>query len=65
MDLIRTKYSDFKPSFASEKLLEIEGVGVNHETLRLWMVEAGLWKARKKSITNIFHLEKEKIILEK
>ena len=60
MDLIRTKYSDFKPSFASEKLLEIEGVGVNHETLRLWMVEAGLWKARKKKYYKYFSFRERK-----
>ena len=60
LDLIRTKYSDFKPSFASEKLLEIEGVGVNHETLRLWMVEAGLWKARKKKYYKYFSFRERK-----
>lgn len=48
MRLIKEKYSDFGPSFASEKLLEIDGINVKPETLRLWMVEADIWKPHKK-----------------
>ena len=60
LGLIRTKYSDFKPSFASEKLLEIEGVSVNHETLRNWMIEAGMWKSRKKKHHKYFSFRERK-----
>lgn len=42
---IRQTYPDFKPSFAAEKLKEQHSVIVNSETLRLWMIEEGLWKA--------------------
>lgn len=60
LSLIKTKYSDFRPSFASEKLLEIEGLSVNHETLRNWMVEAGMWKARKKRGHKYFSFRERK-----
>lgn len=44
---VREKYSDFGPTFASEKLKE-EGVSVSRETLRKFMIEEGLWKPKKK-----------------
>lgn len=47
LSLITDKYHDFKPTFASEKLGEMEGILVNRETLRLWMVEENLWKPRR------------------
>jgi hypothetical protein len=42
------KYEGFGPTLASEKLLEIEGLKVSNETLRKWLMEAGLWKKRRK-----------------
>lgn len=47
LSLVKDKYYDFKPTFASEKLRELDGVLVNRETLRLWMVEKKLWKPRR------------------
>lgn len=58
--LVRSKYSDFRPSFASEKLFEIDGVSVKPETLRLWMVEAGIWRARKKRSHKYFSFRQRK-----
>lgn len=60
LDLVRNKYSDFRPSFASEKLFEIDGILVKPETLRLWMVEAGIWKARKKKHHKYFSFRERK-----
>ena len=40
--LIRERYWDFGPSLAAEKLREVHGITLGRETLRLWMVEAGL-----------------------
>jgi hypothetical protein len=48
LDLYQSQYPDFGPTLASEKLLERDNVTVNHETLRLWLIEAGLWKSRRK-----------------
>ena len=53
--LIREKYSGpidqrFGPTLAAEHLSSEDGVTVDHETLRRWMVAAGLWsRARKRS----------------
>jgi len=35
------KYRDFGPTFASEKLYELDGIKVNDETLRLWLISEG------------------------
>lgn len=43
----RKTYEGFGPRLASEKLLEREKIRVHEETLRLWLIEEGLWKKRK------------------
>jgi hypothetical protein len=45
--LIRERYWDFGPTLVTEKLREVHGVTLGRETLRLWMIEAGLWRDRK------------------
>jgi transposase len=53
--LIRKKYSGevderFGPTLAAEHLASEDGVTIDHETLRRWMLAAGLWsRARKRS----------------
>ena len=53
--LVREKYSGpiderFGPTLAAEHLASEDGVHVHHDTLRRWMVAAGLWsRARKRS----------------
>jgi hypothetical protein len=47
--LSREKYRGFGPTLASEHLARA-GVEVSRETLRGWMSEAGLWRARKKRV---------------
>lgn len=46
LEAVKTHYSDFGPSFASEKLAERDGLYINKETLRQWMMEAGIWKGK-------------------
>jgi hypothetical protein len=46
MALVRTHYPDFGPTLASEKLAERHDLHVGRETLRKWMMAAGLWKDR-------------------
>jgi len=48
LKLYRKKYGDFGPTLASEKLLELEGILVSRETLRQWLLAAGLWVKRRK-----------------
>lgn len=53
--LVREKYSGtieerFGPTLAAEHLASEDGITVDHETLRRWMLAAGLWsRARKRS----------------
>jgi transposase-like protein len=47
LDLYRTLYRDFGPTLAAETLAERDGHTVNHETLRLWLVEAKLWIGKR------------------
>lgn len=42
--LVGQHYPDFAPTFASEKLLEQHQLVINHETLRLLMIENDLWQ---------------------
>jgi molybdenum-dependent DNA-binding transcriptional regulator ModE len=41
------RYPDFGPTLAAEKLHD-EGLVVDHETLRRWLVEKGLWSSGRK-----------------
>lgn len=43
----RESYSDFGPTLAAEKLGERDGLMVDHETLRRWLIAEGAWKARR------------------
>lgn len=51
--LVGERYADFGPTLAAEKLAERDGLRVSRETLRSWMVEAGLWLSAKQRRT--FH----------
>jgi transposase len=46
LDLVRGRYADFGPTLACEKLAEHHGVEISRETLRRWMIDAGLWVPR-------------------
>ncbi|OGC83104.1 MAG: hypothetical protein A2W07_00330 [candidate division Zixibacteria bacterium RBG_16_43_9] len=46
--LYRGRYFGFGPTFASEKLGEVDGIKLSDETLRKWLMEAGLWQRRRK-----------------
>ena len=41
------RYPDFGPTLATEKLA-VDGLLVDHETLRKWLMSAGLWQRRRK-----------------
>ena len=53
LQLIGEKYSGeagepFGPTLAAEHLGEEDGIVLDHETLRRWMLEQGLWSRRRK-----------------
>ena len=45
--IIRERYGDFGPTLAAEKLREVHGIALGRETLRLWLIAAGIWADRK------------------
>lgn len=46
--LYKKKYHDFGPTLASEKLDELHGIKISNESLRGWLLDAGLWKKKRK-----------------
>lgn len=42
----RERYADFGPTLAAEHLSADDQLSISHETLRLWLIEAGLWQVR-------------------
>ena len=48
LKLYRASYEDFGPTLASEKLLERDGLKVNDETLRLWLIKEALWQVKSR-----------------
>ena len=46
LDLVQSRYSDFGPTLAAEKLEAVHDVVVSVETLRRWMIDAELWVPR-------------------
>ncbi len=48
MAIVKERYADFGPTLAAEKLREQHGLTISRETLRVWMLDAGLWADRVK-----------------
>lgn len=46
--LITNRYSDFSPTFATEKLSELHSINHDVKTIRAIMIKEELWKPRKK-----------------
>ena len=46
--LYRKKYYDFGPTFANEKLFEINKIKIGNQTLRNWLIEDGAWQITRK-----------------
>src|SRR3954463_14513670 len=45
--LVREHYADFGPTLAAEKLEDRHDLRVSRETLRSWMIQAGVWRPRR------------------
>jgi transposase len=54
LDLVREHYVDFGPTLAAEKLVERHRISVSKETLRQWMMEAGIWVSRRERKKRVF-----------
>jgi len=46
--LYRQKYMGFGPTLTAEKLSEADRIDLSDETVRLWLIEAGLWQKKRK-----------------
>jgi transposase len=46
-------WHDYGPTLAAEELAEDYGIQVNRETLRQWLMEARLWRARRSRIERV------------
>ena len=51
--IVGERYADFGPTLAAEKLSELHGLDLGVETLRQWMIGAGLWVRRKDRLKRI------------
>lgn len=49
---LKEKYPDFGPTFAAEKLSEVEGIKLSDETVRQVMIKLDLWKERRRRATH-------------
>ena len=47
LELLQTRYADFGPTFAHEKLTEVHHLALGRETVRGLMIQAGLWHPRR------------------
>src|SRR6202521_2670524 len=43
-------WHDFGPTFASEQLAKRHQIQIGKETLRGWMIEAGLWRSEERRV---------------
>jgi hypothetical protein len=51
--IVRERYADFGPTLAAEKLSELHGLDLGVETLRQWMIGAGLWVRRQDRLKRV------------
>jgi hypothetical protein len=51
--LKQPEWHDFGPTFASEQLAQRHGIELSEETVRGWMITAGLWKSRARRIEQV------------
>jgi len=48
LSIYQEHYGDFGPTLACEQMGERQRVAIDHETLRRWLVKAGVWKGVRK-----------------
>lgn len=51
--LIQREYSDFGPTLIAEYVEGEHGIRVGKETVRKWMIGAGLWKAKRARVAKV------------
>src|SRR3989442_15628257 len=62
LERYQERYDGFGPTFTVEKLAS-DGYFVDHETLRRWLIEAGLWQKRRgRSVHRKWRPRKEQFV---
>jgi hypothetical protein len=51
--LSKPVYRGFRPTLAAEYLAQKHGIEASRETVRQWMIEAKLWRARKQRVEKV------------
>ena len=46
-------WHDFKPTFASEQLAKRHQIQISKETVRQWMIAAGMWQSRGRKLKEV------------
>lgn len=54
LQLIQEHYSDFGPTLATEKLLELHNISISREKVRTMMINSGLWKTRTQRLKRAY-----------
>ncbi|MFT5696441.1 MAG: hypothetical protein ACI9QQ_002421, partial [Myxococcota bacterium] len=54
LGLVQSRYHDFGPTLAAEKLRELHDVTVSVETLRRWMIDEELWVPRRERVGRVY-----------
>jgi hypothetical protein len=52
-ELSREECRDFGPTFAAEHVGKLLGIEVGRDTIRKWLIAAGLWQSRKRKVETI------------
>ncbi len=63
MELVREHYPDFGPELAREYLAQAHGFAHSTETLRGWMIQAGLWTPKKRRTQRVHSLRARRACL--
>src|SRR5206468_3494767 len=53
LQIVRREYRDFGPTLAAEYLRTDHGIKMSRETLRKWLTEAGLWRAKPRRVERV------------
>ena len=53
VELVKTQYRDFGPTLACEYLAKDHQVEVSKETLRGWLIAAGLWRVKRRKVEEV------------
>lgn len=62
IELLKSDWHDFGPTYLAEKLEQYHGITVSKETLRQAMKEAGLWTARTRKIKHRARRERKSML---